>query len=63
MSDKEKFEAFKRRAVEANEARYGEEIRQKYGDGAVDRANANVLALTEEEYREIVGEDKAAIYF
>lgn len=50
MSDKEKFEAFKRRAVEANEARYGEEIRQKYGDGAVDRANANVLALTEEEY-------------
>ena len=45
MSDKEKFEAFKRHAVAANEARYGEEIRQKYGDGAVDRANANVLAL------------------
>lgn len=50
MSDKEKFEAFKRRAVEANEARYGREIREKYGDETVDRANANVLALTEEEY-------------
>ena len=64
MSDKEKFEAFKRRAVEANEARYGEEIRQKYGDGAVDRANANVLALTEEEYGQwtALGEEiKAAL--
>lgn len=50
MSDKEKFEAFKRGAVEANEARYGREIREKYGDETVDRANANILALTEEEY-------------
>lgn len=48
MTDKEKFEAFKRRAVEANEEKYGPEIRAKYGDGTVDRANANVLALTEE---------------
>lgn len=50
MSDEEKFEAFKRGAVEANETRYGGEIREKYGDEAVDRANANILALTEEEY-------------
>ena len=50
MSDKEKFEAFKHRAVEENEARYGKEIREKYGDGAADRANACALALTEEEY-------------
>ena len=50
MSDREKFESFKRHAVEANEARYGREIRDRYGDEAVDRANANVLALTEEEY-------------
>lgn len=50
MSDKEKFEAFKRRAVEANEEKYGPEIRARYGDETVDRASANVLALTEEEY-------------
>ncbi len=50
MSDKEKFEAFKRRAVEANEARYGREIREKYGDETVDCSDACVLALTEEEY-------------
>lgn len=50
MTDREKFEAFKRGAVEANEARYGREIRKKYGDETVDRTNARVLALTEEEH-------------
>ena len=50
MLDKEKFEAFKRRAVEANEEQYGKEIRKKYGDETVDRANANVLSLSEEDY-------------
>ncbi|MBS6355742.1 MAG: MerR family transcriptional regulator, partial [Oscillibacter sp.] len=50
MTDHEKFEAFKRNAVAANEAAYGAEIRQKYGDAEVDRANACVLALTQEEY-------------
>ena len=50
MSDKEKFEAFKRGVVEANEARYGREIRERYGDETVERANARVLSLTEEEY-------------
>ena len=38
MSDEAKFEAFKRRAVEENEARYGAEIREKYGDEEAERA-------------------------
>jgi len=50
MSDHEKFEAFKRQAVEANEAKYGAEIREKYGNEAINRANANVLSLSQEEY-------------
>ena len=50
MSDKEKFEAFKRRAVEANEEQYGEEIRRKYGREAVEGANAKLLSMTEEEH-------------
>ena len=50
MTDQEKFEAFKRRVVAANEAAFGQEIRQKYGDEEADRANACVLALTQEEY-------------
>ena len=52
MSDKEKFEAFKRRAVEANEKQHGKEVRETYGDAEADRANARILALTEEEYRQ-----------
>ncbi|WP_300411496.1 MerR family transcriptional regulator [uncultured Oscillibacter sp.] len=50
MTDKEKFEAFKRRAVEANEERYGEEIRRKYGPEAVEGANTKLLSMTEEEH-------------
>lgn len=50
MSDHEKFEAFKRNIIDANEAKYGKEIREQYGDEAVDRANANVLSLTQDAY-------------
>ncbi len=50
MTDKEKFEAFKRRAVEANEEQYGKEIREKYGREAVEGSNAKFLSMTEEEH-------------
>lgn len=50
MTDKEKFEAFKRRAVEANEEQYGEEIRRKYGREAVEGSNGKLLSMTEEEH-------------
>lgn len=52
MSDKEKFEAFKRRAVEANEERYGKEVREKYGEEAAEGSNAKYLSMTEEEHGE-----------
>ncbi len=50
MSDKEKFEAFKRQAVAENEARYGKEIRKAYGGDTIEGSNWRVLSLTEEEY-------------
>lgn len=50
MSDKRKFEAFKRDLIAENESRYGREAREKYGDGAVDAANAAMMGLSEEEY-------------
>ena len=50
MSDSEKFEAFKQNVVQHNEDTYGTEIREKYGDEAVDRAHANILSLTQEGY-------------
>lgn len=50
MSDQEKFEAFKRTAIQKNEASYGTEIREKYGDEAVNRSNAALMNLTQEQY-------------
>lgn len=52
MKDKQKFEAFKRQLVDENEKKYGKEARQKYGDRAVDAANAVVMGRTPEEQAE-----------
>ena len=50
MSDKEKFKAFKKGIVDENEAQYGKEAREKYGDAQVDSANANIMGLKEHEF-------------
>ncbi len=55
MSDEQKFEAFKQRTVAHNEEVYGAEIRAKYGDAQADEANAAVMNLTQEQYREWTG--------
>ena len=52
MSDKEKFEGFKKDLVKQNEEKYGKEIREKYGDKQVDQSNRKMLGLSEEEFRE-----------
>ena len=52
MSDEQKFEAFKQRTVAHNEEVYGAELRARYGDREVDEANAAVMNLTQEQYRE-----------
>lgn len=52
MSDKEKFEGFKRDLVEKNEKEYGQEIRQKYGDDEVNASNANLMGMTLEQYQD-----------
>ncbi len=53
MSDKEKFEGFKQKLVEDNERTYGDEIRAKYGDDAVDRSNAKLMGMTPTQYAEV----------
>ncbi len=55
MSDEQKFEAFKKQVVDHNEETYGAEIRARYGDAQVNEANAAVLGLTREQYREWTG--------
>lgn len=49
MSDDEKFQAFKEKAIQENEAAYGAEARQKYGDEAVDASNQKFLKMSKEE--------------
>lgn len=50
MADKEKFEAFKKEAIAKNEEKYGEEIREKYGDKTINDSNKKIEGMTQEEY-------------
>lgn len=50
MSDKEKFEGFKQKMIDDNEAKYGEEIREKYGDKTIDASNAKVKGMSQEKW-------------
>ena len=50
MSDKEKFEGFKKNLIDENEKKYGKEVREKYGKETVEKSNAKLMNLTEEEY-------------
>jgi DNA-binding transcriptional MerR regulator len=54
MSDKEKFEGFKKRLVDENEKKYGKEVREKYGESVVDRSNQKVLGISQEQYKELM---------
>lgn len=50
MSDQEKFAGFQEKLIDDNEKRYGREIRAKYGDETVNRANKKIKNMTEEQY-------------
>ena len=51
MSDKEKFEGFKKKMIEDNEAVYGKELRERYGDEAVNASNAKVADMSEAQWK------------
>jgi len=53
MSNKEKFEGFKKKLIEDNEKKYGKEIRQKYGNDTVNQSNAKIVNMTEEQHKEV----------
>ncbi|MEW5570647.1 MerR family transcriptional regulator [Rossellomorea marisflavi] len=52
MSDREKFEGFKKRLVDINEKEYGKEVREKYGDESIDASNQQLLSMDKETYEE-----------
>ena len=53
MSDEEKFEGFKQKMIDDNEKKYGEEVRAKYGNETVDKSNAKLKNMTQEEYDQV----------
>lgn len=53
MSNKEKFEGFKKKMIEENEKKYGKEVREKYGKDKVEASNGKVMNMTEEQYEEV----------
>ncbi|OXM82321.1 MerR family transcriptional regulator [Paenibacillus rigui] len=53
MTDQEKFEGFKQQMLDENEDKYGQEIREKYGEDTVNKSNAKWKSMTQQEYEEI----------
>lgn len=52
MTDRDKFEGFKKDLVNENEKKYGKEIREKYGEDTVNASNQKLLNMTSEQYQE-----------
>ncbi|HPT79299.1 MAG TPA: MerR family transcriptional regulator [Candidatus Atribacteria bacterium] len=52
MTDKEKFEGFKKQCIQENEEKYGREIRDKYGEEAVESSNRKFMNMTQEQYED-----------
>lgn len=50
MTDSEKFEGFKQKLIEENEAKYGKEIKEKYGDDVIDKSNAYLNNMSKEDF-------------
>lgn len=53
MSNKEKFEGFKQKMIDDNEKKYGKEIREKYGNDTIDKSNAKLKNMTQEQYEAV----------
>lgn len=53
MTDDEKFDGFTKKLVDDNEAKYGKEIREKYGEEAIDRSNAKLRGMSRARYAEV----------
>lgn len=61
MSDSEKFAAFREERIAQNEALYGREIREKYGDDVIDACNEKMRSAKRSDYeREKVLEEQIA---
>ncbi|BAC12338.1 MerR family transcriptional regulator [Oceanobacillus iheyensis] len=53
MSNNEKFEGFKKEQLEENEKMFGDEIRQKYGEEAVNASNQQWMNMSEKDFKKM----------
>jgi len=53
MENKKNFKNLKTKLINENEAAYGKEIREKYGDEAISSSNAKIMNMSEPEYARI----------
>lgn len=51
MSDGEKFEGFRDKLMADNEARYGKELRERYGEATVNASHAKGRRMSEETFK------------
>ena len=61
MSEKEKFEGFKKELIKEHEQSFGKEVRQAYGDSEVDASQAKLMNMSEESFTEFDDLDKEII--
>ncbi|MDD3336649.1 MAG: MerR family transcriptional regulator [Eubacteriales bacterium] len=62
MKDVEKFEGLKRRAIQENEQKYGEETRAAYGDAVVEASKQRVSGMSQEKMSEWNGLETEIIH-
>ena len=58
MTNQDKFAGFKQELVEGNEAKYGTEIREIYGEESVNQANAKLMNMSEADYQKMTEVEK-----
>lgn len=59
MSDKERFEGLKQDMIDQNEKTFGKEARARFGDKAIDEANAKLLRMSRGEWTDIMELEEA----
>lgn len=57
-TDTQRFEALKQQAIRENEAAYGTEARERYGDEAVDATNQQVANMSQKDWDEAQAQEK-----
>lgn len=52
MTDSEKFAGFKKELIDSNERKYGEEVREKYGEDSIEKTNQRISGLSENQWEQ-----------